>query len=131
MSEKKVTSTIKIGGDYIPPKIDRVPTIVDGVATVHFKSPLTQGERDSLKVCFRNFCSRTGWSMAQMFIRDQTLVIHKVPEKILRDALEFLEIDQIPKPRTTTTPQPKQPLIKRKPYRTGLSVVAQLARMRA
>jgi hypothetical protein len=132
MSEKKAVSVIKIGSDYTPPEVDRIPIIRDGVATVHFKSPLTKGERDSLRVCFQNFCTRFQVTPS-VIIREQTVVIQKAPENVLRQALEFLEIDQLmqPKPRVAA-PRSKQPPIKRKPYRTGLGVMAaQLARMRA
>jgi hypothetical protein len=132
MSEKKVISVIKVGSDYMPPEIDRSPTIVDGVATVHFKSPLTKGERDSLRVCFRNFCTRFQITPS-IIIREQTVVIQKAPGNVLQQALEFLEIDRLmqPKPRVAA-PQQKHSPIKRKPYRTGLGVMAaQLARIRA
>ena len=129
---RKVLVT-KVGSDYTPPAIREVPTIADGRATVHFRSPLSEGQRKSLATCFRNFCTRFQVS-PRMVIRDQAAVIGDAPEEILRQALRFLEIDIVPEPRTPATVKPRQAQArsrtsKQRHHGTGLSMKSQLARV--
>lgn len=129
--EAKRVLVAKIGIDYSPPEIREVPKIVDGTATVYFKSPLSQGERDSLAVCFRNFCSRRQVNPC-ITIRGQFATLTGETEEILRQALGFLEIDKLPEPRTPVIAKkvlPTKPSPAMKQRRgTGLNGMSQLSR---
>lgn len=119
--EAKTVLVAKIGSDYLPPAIREVPTIADGTATVFFKSPLSQAERDSLSVCFRNFCGRRQVSPC-ITIRGQFVTITGETEEILRQALDFLEINKLPEPRTPVTVKKKMQTtnpVKKQPRLTG------------
>lgn len=121
----------KIGSDYVPPEIREVPTVAGETVTVHFKSPLREGQRDSLMSCFKNFCTRHQVN-PRIIIRGQTITIDGAPEKVIREALYFLEIDKLPEAKTPATPVKPRPMNLKPPQKqrrgTGLNGMSRLAR---
>ena len=134
MEARRKILVAKIGSDYTPPVIRAVPPIADGMATVHFRSPLTKGQRGSLRVCFRNFCTRHQVNPC-MTVREQSLTIRGLTEDMLREALDFLEVNTVPEPRTLariTPQQAKAPSHTPKQcHGAGLDLKSQLARASA